>query len=584
MFVRNTYFAAVRLGVAAILTVGCGEASGPGGTAQARTIRVTIATAGAPADLDRDGYTLSIDGGVGRPVTGNIEVLIPDVSPGAHLVQLNGLAPNCGVAGTNPRSVDVTGNDTTAPIVVSFSVTCIAMTGSIRISTVTSGPDADSDGYLVFVPVGPPVRLPANGTQTIAGVRVGQYQASISGVSGNCTVDQPSPRVTVANGQTADVRFTISCVTAGSLQVTTTTAGVELDSNGYQIYIQRPGPIGFAGAHTSVNGTVTLGSLLPGDYLLTLFDVAPNCDPVSPSPRIVSVGAGSPTPIVVEVRCSAPAQLAFVKVVSANNREIMVINSNGTGERQLTFEPSADVDPAWSPDGNRIAFTSDRDGNREVYVMNADGSAQVRLTSTTSGDYHPAWSPDGRKIAFVSERDGNAEIYVMNADGTNPLRLTSDILTDDDPAWSPDGRRIAFRSVRTGLGDISGDIYVMNADGSEQSRLTTNIYPDAQPSWSPDGTRIAYSGGVSSTLRDIYVMNADGSGSTRLKLEGIAPEDPMWSPDGRKIAMAGLYSDYYYDDVAVIQIVTVNGIVHSETIVGKAPSMVTNVSQPAWRP
>ncbi|MEJ7758383.1 MAG: hypothetical protein WKF55_02200 [Gemmatimonadaceae bacterium] len=418
------------------------------------------------------------------------------------------------------------------------------------------------------------------GTQTIAGIRVGQYQVGLSGVADNCSVDQPSPRVTVAYGQTVDVSFAISCVTAGTFQVTTTTTGVVLDSNGYYIQIKRQGSNSSAGANTPVNGTVTLGSLLPGDYLLTLFDVAPNCDPVTPSPRVVTVGAGSPTQIVVDVRCSTPAQLAFVKVVTANNREIMVINSNGTGERQLTFEPSADVDPAWSPDGNRIAFASDRDGNREVYVMNADGSAQVRLTSTASGDYHPAWSPDGRRIAFVSERNGNAEIYVMNADGTNPLRLTSDSATDDDPAWSPDGRRIAFRSGRTG----GGDIYVMNADGSEQSRLTTNIYPDAQPSWSPAGTRIAYSGGVSSSLRDIYVINTDGTGSTRFMLEYLLPEDPTWSPDGRKIVIAGLYSDYYYDDVSLIQIVTANGTPHSTTIEGNAPTRVTHVSQPTWRP
>ncbi|MEJ7758382.1 MAG: hypothetical protein WKF55_02195 [Gemmatimonadaceae bacterium] len=163
MFVPNTYFAAVRFGVAAILTVGCSEPSGPGGTAEARTIRVNIATTGAPADLDRDGYTLSFDGGVGRPVSGNIAVLIPDVSPGAHLVELSGLAPNCSIDGTNPRSVDVTGNDTTAPIFVSFSVFCIPMTGSIRVSTVTSGPDTDSDGYLVFLPSVPPIKFPANG-------------------------------------------------------------------------------------------------------------------------------------------------------------------------------------------------------------------------------------------------------------------------------------------------------------------------------------------------------------------------------------------------------------------------------------
>ncbi len=72
--------------------------------------------------------------------------------------------------------------------------------------------------------------------------------------------------------------------------------------------------------------------------------------------------------------------------------------------------------PAWSPDGQKIAFASVRDGNQEIYVMNADGSGQQRLTRNTAGDYAPAWSPDGRKIAFVSQRDGhvNHEIYLMN--------------------------------------------------------------------------------------------------------------------------------------------------------------------------
>ncbi len=82
-----------------------------------------------------------------------------------------------------------------------------------------------------------------------------------------------------------------------------------------------------------------------------------------------------------------------------------------------------DVFSAWSPDGTKIAFTSDRDGNFEIYVMNADGRNPTRLTSDPATDNFPAWSPDGTKIAFDSRRDGNFEIYVMNADGTNPTRL-----------------------------------------------------------------------------------------------------------------------------------------------------------------
>ena len=83
----------------------------------------------------------------------------------------------------------------------------------------------------------------------------------------------------------------------------------------------------------------------------------------------------------------------------------------------------AQADPAWSPDGRKIAFLNGRDGNSEVYVMNANGSGQRNLTRNPGNDADPAWSPDGRKIAFVSNRDGNDEIYVMNADGSGQRRL-----------------------------------------------------------------------------------------------------------------------------------------------------------------
>ncbi|UCC48931.1 MAG: PD40 domain-containing protein, partial [Gemmatimonadota bacterium] len=78
-----------------------------------------------------------------------------------------------------------------------------------------------------------------------------------------------------------------------------------------------------------------------------------------------------------------------------------------------------------------------RDGNYEIYVMNADGSNPVRLTDNPAGDYEPAWSPDGTRIAFMSYRDGNYEIYVMEADGSNPARLTDNPAGDNHPAWSP---------------------------------------------------------------------------------------------------------------------------------------------------
>ncbi len=132
---------------------------------------------------------------------------------------------------------------------------------------------------------------------------------------------------------------------------------------------------------------------------------------------------------------------------------------------RLTNNNAWDAGPAWSPDGKRIAFCSNRDGKSEIYMMNSDGSDVKRLTNNLSEDFGPVWSPDGNKLLFDSERDGNKEIYVMDADGGNQIRLTRNNATDSATSWSPDGSQIAFASNRVD-GSYNYDIYVMNADGS----------------------------------------------------------------------------------------------------------------------
>jgi Tol biopolymer transport system component len=166
-------------------------------------------------------------------------------------------------------------------------------------------------------------------------------------------------------------------------------------------------------------------------------------------------------------------------VWSPDGRTIYVgrylVSTDGSGLRRL---PYITLTPVWSPDGRRIAFarTRGRTGSgpccdaspADIYVMNADGSGTRKLTHNAGYNAEPAWSPDGRKIAFRSTRDGNREIYVMNANGSNQRNLTRNPAKDSRPSWSPDGRRIAFVSNRDGRLEA----HVMNADGSGQRSLT----------------------------------------------------------------------------------------------------------------
>ncbi len=171
------------------------------------------------------------------------------------------------------------------------------------------------------------------------------------------------------------------------------------------------------------------------------------------------------------------------------NADIYVMNADGSGVIRLTEHPAVDTAPAWSPHGDQVAFMSFRDGEAEIYTVNADGSGLTNVTRNPTADFPggpvghdpPAWSPDGSRIAFVSDRDGNAEVYVAGADGSGVTRLTEDPADDFSPAWSPDGSWVTFVS----LADGNPDVYVVAADGSGLARLTDAPQADGPGVWQP---------------------------------------------------------------------------------------------------
>ena len=224
--------------------------------------------------------------------------------------------------------------------------------------------------------------------------------------------------------------------------------------------------------------------------------------------------------------------------------QVHVMNADGSGVVAISGSGNSDGGPSWSPDGSRILFDSLRSGSDgiDVYVMDADGTDVVQLTgvgdpSGARNDYDmdPAFSPDGTKIAFASQRgdpdddEGDTfDIWVMNANGSNPVRLTTGYHLDEKPMWTPDGAKIVFERLWSDADGNDFDIMIMDADGTDLVNLTSaSAGSDRSPAVSPDGTKITFLRG-DDTAAEIYTMDLNGGNQTRRTTNSVAEDDPHW--------------------------------------------------------
>jgi TolB protein len=225
------------------------------------------------------------------------------------------------------------------------------------------------------------------------------------------------------------------------------------------------------------------------------------------------------------------SKIAFISTGSGK-KEIYTCDFDGVNPTRLTYNDAITIFPAWSSDGQYLAYTSYKAGKPDLFIRNLADKREA-VVAREGINITPAWVPGKFELAATLSFSGDQEIYLLTGDGKMIKKLTNSRGSDVSPAWAPDGRKMAFVSNRTG----SPQIYILDLDTGNERRLTFEGKYNTQPTWSPRGDKIAYASMVNG-FHQIVVIDVEGQNPVQLTKEGGDSESPSWSPDGSLIVFS----------------------------------------------